>query len=106
MNLNEIITRVLRTHNEQHTFCYCPLCKNELVGSASFVSDTDEGVTYKCTTCGRKSLWWFDDPVPILLKHQALTKQMSWSANARPKRKLANKAHPRDTDKVESRGKS
>lgn len=89
--LHEIITRVLRIQNEIHTFCYCPLCHNELVGSKSFVSDTDEGVTYKCTTCGCKSLWWFDDPVPWCIKHQTLTKRMSLSANIKASRKLANK---------------
>lgn len=54
---------------KQTTFCYCPVCKNELISSDSFVSDK-EVVTYKCTKCGIVSEWDFDAPAPILLKYQ------------------------------------
>jgi len=52
----------------QQTFCYCPLCFNELISSNSFVSD-EEFVTYKCSKCGLVSRWDFGiAPVPILIK--------------------------------------
>jgi len=51
----------------QRTFCYCPLCWNELISSDSFVSDEDV-VTYKCSKCTCVSRWNFDAPVPILIK--------------------------------------
>lgn len=63
----------------QKTLCYCPICKNELIGSNSFVSDTKQGVTYKCTKCGCKSLWWFDDIVPWIIKYQHLEAKMTVS---------------------------
>jgi len=83
-SLQEIITRVLRIQNEQHTFCYCPICDYELVGSDSFVSDNRRGVTYKCLQCGCKSRWNFDmAPAPILIAHQRfetkLTPYKYWS---------------------------
>jgi Zn-finger protein len=52
--------------NRQKTFCYCPLCGNELISSGSFVSD-DDVVTYKCTKCLLVSRWDFDAPAPVLL---------------------------------------
>ncbi len=76
-NLQEIVTRILRIQNEQHTFCYCPNCKYELVGSDSFVSDTIRGVTYKCQQCHCKSLWWFDDPVPWCISYQRFERKLT-----------------------------
>ena len=78
MNLQTIITRVLRIQNEQYTFCYCPICKYELCGSDSFVSDNRLGVTYKCQQCGCKSLWNFDViPGALLMKYQKFEKKMT-----------------------------
>lgn len=49
----------------QTLFLKCT-CNNELIGSDSFVSDTLDGVTYKCTECERISVWNFDlFPVPV-----------------------------------------
>jgi len=62
--LNYYLSRV----GDQKTFCYCPLCWNELISSGSFVSDEDV-VTYKCTQCTLITRWNFDiAPAPILLK--------------------------------------
>lgn len=53
--------------NQQSTFCYCPNCTNELIGSNSFVSE-EELVTYKCTTCSTESKWLFGGaPAPLLI---------------------------------------
>lgn len=57
---------------KQTTFCYCPKCNNELIGSNSFVSDLyvngENEVTYKCSECGHVSIWNFDiTPVPVLM---------------------------------------
>ena len=60
----------------QNTFCYCPICKNELCSTNSFVSDTEKGVTYKCSRCRCESLWYFDTPAPFIMKHQKLTKNI------------------------------
>ena len=63
--------RKLNNH-KQKTFCYCPLCGNELINSDSFVSDEDV-VTYKCTKCLLVSRWDFDSaPVPVLIKNENL----------------------------------
>ena len=54
----------------QQTFCYCPLCFNELISSDSFVSDEDV-ITYKCSKCLLVSRWNFDiAPVPVLIKEE------------------------------------
>ena len=56
----------------QQTFCYCPLCFNELISSDSFVSD-EEFVTYKCSKCGLVSRWDFDSaPFQVLIKNGTL----------------------------------
>ena len=52
---------------KQTTFCYCPNCKTELIGSGSFVSD-NELVKYNCATCATVTEWLFDAPAPILWK--------------------------------------
>ncbi|UNA01542.1 nucleic-acid-binding protein [Bacillus phage vB_BcgM] len=49
---------------------FCPRCHHDLIRSGSFKSDTDDGVRYTCTTCGLKTLWDFDTPVPILLEEE------------------------------------
>lgn len=51
---------------KQTTFCYCPECNNELIGSNSFTSD-GELVMFVCTKCGTESEWDFDAPAPLLL---------------------------------------
>lgn len=51
---------------KQTTFCHCPTCHNELIGSNSFASD-GELVMFVCTKCGTESEWDFDTPVPLLL---------------------------------------
>lgn len=51
--------------------CYCPGCKEGLIESNSFISDTESGVRYICTSCGVKSLWNFDiAPFPIFLREE------------------------------------
>lgn len=52
---------------KQTTFCYCPNCKNELIGSDSFISD-DDLVKFQCMECKSITEWLFDAPVPILIK--------------------------------------
>lgn len=51
-------------HRNQMTWCFCPVCKQDLCSTDSFVSDTGHGkdnrVTYKCSRCGAKSTWNFD----------------------------------------------
>lgn len=75
--MRKYLLRFLKTEKKQTTFCYCPICRHDLCGSESFISDNKQGVTYKCTTCGAKSLWDFDTyQVPVLTKHQTLTKTM------------------------------
>jgi transposase-like protein len=71
MNLCQVLKSIITTksaikRSKQNTFCYCPQCRNELVGSNSFASDK-ELVVYKCTNCGHESKWLFDAPVPILI---------------------------------------
>ena len=54
--------------NEQKTFLNCD-CGNELTASGSFISDDENGVKYKCTDCGKTSVWNFDlFPVPVNIK--------------------------------------
>lgn len=61
----------------QTTYCYCPICDNELVGSDSFVHDKPDDVRYVCSNCGCESSWNFDiAPAPILMKAQRLTKNI------------------------------
>lgn len=60
---------------KQNTYCYCPVCHQDLVGTNSFVKDIDN-VYYRCSRCGCQSVWDFDSPVPLLLKHQRLTKEL------------------------------
>lgn len=52
----------------QRTACYCPECNNELISSGSFVSD-EKYVVYQCSKCGDVSKWYFDAPVPILVRN-------------------------------------
>lgn len=63
--------------SEPHCFLKCD-CGNELITSDSFVSDTTEGVRYKCTDCKKESLWNFDRaPVPIRIKNIEYNKHNS-----------------------------
>lgn len=57
----------------QRTWCYCPVCHNELTHSNSFVKDTDR-VHYMCSRCGSRSVWNFDiAPGPILEKYEPIS---------------------------------
>lgn len=58
--------------------CYCPECRNELIGSNGFVSD-EEYVTYKCSECGYVSCWSFDMPVPIFLQKETVDRQVKYT---------------------------
>jgi len=54
-----------KLRKKQTTFVYCT-CGNELTSSNSFISDTLDGVKYKCKKCGRNSTWNFDIfPLPV-----------------------------------------
>lgn len=56
-----------RRKPKQTTWCWCPGCGTDLCSTDAFVSDTDDGVRYRCTSCGRPSLWDFDTfPCPVL----------------------------------------
>ncbi|KKM27818.1 hypothetical protein LCGC14_1570930 [marine sediment metagenome] len=53
----------------QSTFCYCPICRHELVSDPdAFVYDK-EWVRYRCPQCKTYSDWHFDAPIPLLLLH-------------------------------------
>ncbi len=69
------IYKLLGINPPQGTFCYCPVCNNELVGTKSFLKD-DGLVWYKCSRCGSRSVWDFDFPSPLLLKYQPISKKM------------------------------
>lgn len=58
-----------RRKKKQTTFCYCPKCNNELVGSNSFLS-YEKLVVYKCSKCEEISKWFFETPVPILMNKE------------------------------------
>ena len=54
-----------------HVFCYCPECNNELCGTNSFVSDVNGIVTYGCSKCEVVSQFDFNvAPVPILIERR------------------------------------
>ena len=75
--LKEIIKLIKFTweHRDQVTWCYCPVCNNELCSSHSFIKDTDR-VYFLCSRCGSRSIWNFDiAPGPILEKFQPLAKK-------------------------------
>lgn len=69
------ISKGLKKKPKQTCSCYCPECRNELIGSNSFVSD-EEYVTYKCSECGYISCWNFDMPVPVLLRRESVAYQV------------------------------
>lgn len=49
-DINKFINRFKKKsiRQTQITFCYCPNCNTELVGSNSFKGEDDGIVTYKC----------------------------------------------------------
>lgn len=62
------LLRLDRKLSKQHTFIYCPKCKNELISSDSFIKDEDGILKYKCTKCGNVSFWDFIHyPIPYLI---------------------------------------
>jgi hypothetical protein len=49
--------------------CHCPKCYDILNDQADCRDDKEDGVFYKCNTCGTCSHWNFDiAPVPVLLR--------------------------------------
>ena len=56
---------------KQGTFCWCPICKEDLCSNNSFKSDTDL-VRYECSNCGCRSAWNFDIPSPLLIKNDEI----------------------------------
>lgn len=63
------IKSLLKTKKKprQTTFCYCPVCKSELISTNSYVGHS-EFVRFKCTNCKTESKWIFDTPVPLRLQ--------------------------------------
>ena len=60
-----------KARQSQTTFCYCPMCRNELCGDErTLCYDGGTFVTYDCAQCHTESTWDFDAPVPILLASQ------------------------------------
>lgn len=56
-----------RNKNKQHTFIYCPKCRNEMIKNGQFIEDNDGIIKYRCSKCGIISFWDFDNfPVPML----------------------------------------
>lgn len=55
----------------QRTYCWCPICDEDLCSNESFVSDTDL-VRYECTNCGCRSAWDFDAPCPLLIRNDSI----------------------------------
>lgn len=50
------------------SWVWCPRCRRDLNGDdASFQRDDNGVVEYVCATCGHRSKWLFDAPVPVLL---------------------------------------
>ena len=58
---------IFKRKPKQTSFCYCPKCKNELISSNSFVREDDCCAYYKCSKCGKETMWRLDTPVPFLL---------------------------------------
>lgn len=62
-------------YGDQRTFCWCK-CGNELCSSGSHVasgirgdeSGSMEVERYRCSSCGRRSMWDFGAPSPIMLE--------------------------------------
>lgn len=50
--------------------CFCPSCKHDLIANNSHIGPKDKSVeSYKCIICGTLSDWYFESPVPFLLKN-------------------------------------
>ena len=60
---------------KQTTWCWCPVCKNELCATDSFIKDTDF-VYFECSRCKTKSKWDFDLPCPFLIDWKLSRKSM------------------------------
>ena len=71
-DINKFINRFKKKsiRQTQITFCYCPNCNTELVGSNSFKGEDDGIVTYKCDNCNEITKWDFGTPCPILLEKE------------------------------------
>ena len=57
----------LLKNKQQTTFCYCPVCKSELISTNSFVGDS-KFVRYRCNKCKTDSKWIFATPVPFCVE--------------------------------------
>lgn len=60
------IKSLLKTKKKekQTTFCYCPVCKSELISTNSYVGES-EFVRFRCNNCKTDSKWIFDTPIPL-----------------------------------------
>lgn len=68
----KLLEKIKRKFTRQTTFCYCPKCQKELIGSRRRTTEwVDKGGTIVyilgCPKCKHKSHWLFDTPVPILV---------------------------------------
>lgn len=53
---------------KQTTFCYCPVCHNELCSDPKTSCVDTDLVRYVCGQCGARSGFLFDAPVPLLME--------------------------------------
>ncbi len=72
--------RLFRKGPNQSTFCYCPMCRFEMIDSDSFVHEehgdtaADNEIVYVCRRCSCLSVWNFDlFPVPVLMRHEVFS---------------------------------
>lgn len=56
---------------KQRTYCWCPICNEDLCSNGSLFWDTDL-VRYECENCGCRSAWNFDAPGPLLIVHDKI----------------------------------
>lgn len=56
-----------RRHNPGGTRIFCPKCNNELVENGELLHDGNI-VIKRCNECETISNWYFDTPVPLLIK--------------------------------------
>ncbi len=47
--------------------CYCPRCGIDLVADPGTTYTDTDLVRYNCGSCGTRSEWLFDAPVPLLI---------------------------------------
>lgn len=54
---------------DQRVFVYCPSCGCELLSSDNCSISEPNLVYFECHNCDTGSMWDFDAPAPILIKH-------------------------------------